>query len=112
VWVVREALRLFERVAAGVAIAAAVGGLWSLTQHGSAHHRFQIAFLVVGGIVVALGAMGRGSSYERAADIRAGWRLRSLSGLMPQARPSEPRLAPGAVLLLTGAIVIALGFVV
>jgi hypothetical protein len=111
-WVVREALRLVERVAVGVAVAAAAGGLWSLTQAGSAGHRLQISFLVVGAIVVALGAMGRGSSYGRAADIRAGWRLRSLSGLLPDATSSEPQLAPGAVLVLTGAIVIALGFLV
>jgi hypothetical protein len=112
VWVVRELLRLLERVAVGVAVAAAVGGLWSLTQAGSAHHRFQIAFLVVGAIVVALGAMGRGSSYGRAAEIRAGSRFPSVSGLVPAGGADEPQLAPGAVLLLSGAIVIALGFLV
>ena len=110
-WVVRELLRLVERVAVGVAVAAVVGGLWSLTQAGSSHHRLEISFLVVGAIVAALGAMGRGSSYGRAAEIRAGSRFPSLSGLVP-AGASEPQLAPGAVLLLSGAIVIALGFLV
>jgi hypothetical protein len=112
VWVVREALRLLERVAVGVAIAAAVGGAWSLTQSGSAHHRFQISFLVIGAVVVMLGAMGRGSSYGRAAQIRAGSRYPSLSGLVPKGAADEPQLAPGAVLLISGAIVVALGFLV
>jgi hypothetical protein len=112
VWIVREALRLLERVAVGVAIAAAVGGLWSLRQTGNAHHRFEISFLVIGAIVVMLGAMGRGSSYERYADARAGRGANYLSGLVPRATADEPQLAPGAVLVLTGAIVIALGFLV
>jgi hypothetical protein len=112
VWVARELLRLLERVAAGVAIAAVVAAVWSLTQHGSTAHRFQIAFIVIGAIVVALGALGRGSSYQRETDLQTRWGLRGVSALLPRADPTEPQLAPGAVLFVSGAIVIALGLLI
>jgi hypothetical protein len=38
--------------------------------------------------------------------------VNGLAGLLPAASASEPQLNPGVVLLLSGAIVIALGFLV
>ena len=111
-WVVRELFRLVERVAVAVVIAVVVGELWSLGQSGSVSHRLQISFLVVGAVLLLLGSVGRGTNDGRAADLRTRWAVRGVSGLLPAATPSEPQLAPGVVLLLSGAIVIVLGFLV
>jgi predicted membrane chloride channel (bestrophin family) len=109
VWVARELLRLLERVVVAVVLAVAVGELWSLTQAGSRTHRLQVSFLIVGAIVVALGAMGGNSSYARYRQTRTRWSVGYLSGTLPSARPDEPQLAPGAVLFLSGAVVLVLG---
>jgi hypothetical protein len=111
-WVVRESLRLFQRVFVGVVLAVVAAEILTLLSSRDWAHELQICLIVVGGLVIALGAMGASSGYGRYADARTRARVNGLAGLLPAAGTTEPQLTPGVVLLLSGAIVIVLGFLV
>jgi heme O synthase-like polyprenyltransferase len=111
-WVLRESIRLLQRVFVGVVLAVVAAEILTLLSSGDWAHELQICLIVVGGFVIALGAMGGNSMYQRDADFWTRRGVRALSGLLPPVTPSEPQLAPGAVLFLSGALTIVLGFVV
>lgn len=110
-WVLRELVRLLQRVFVAVVIAVIVAELLTTMSSRDWAHELQICLILVGGLVVALGAMGGGSMYQRDADYWDRRGLRVLARMAP-ARTAGPQLAPGAVLFLSGAATIALGFAV
>ncbi len=109
-WVLRESLRLIQRVFVAVVIAVVVAEILTVLSSRDWAHELQICLMVVGGLVIALGAMGGGSMYQRDAEYWDRRALRYFGGMRP-ATAAGPRLAPGAVLFLSGAATIALGFV-
>jgi hypothetical protein len=109
VWLVRQLVRLLERVAVVVGLAGIVAAI-AVLRSGQGMHVFRLTLIVVGCIVAALGAMGGGTAYQREADIRTARWARSWSGSLGSSRPDEPQLAPGATLAVAGAIAILLGF--
>lgn len=108
---VRQLARLLERVVVLVAVAGVVAGIEAI-RTGQGMHIFRLVLIVAGGIIVALGAMGSGSSYQREADMRTGWLARSWNFSLAPPVPDEPQLAPGATLAVAGAVAIVLGFFV
>ena len=67
-WVLRELVRLLERVSVAVAIAVALAEVLTLLSSGDRTHEFQVCLIVIGAVVAALGGMGAGSGYQRYAD--------------------------------------------
>jgi hypothetical protein len=111
-WVLRETLRLLERILVAVLIAIVIAEARALITPGDRMHTFRYTLIVVGAVLVGLGAMGGNSSYRRESTEATRRQVRYLAGILPPAASTEPQLAPGAVLFLSGAIVAVLGFVV
>jgi hypothetical protein len=109
VWIVRQLVRLLARVAALVGIAG-IAAVVALLRSDHGMHIFRVTLIVAGCIIAALGAMGAGSSYQRAADLRTARWTRYWSGGV--AASQEPQLAAGPTLVVAGAIALALGFFV
>jgi hypothetical protein len=112
VWVLRELVRLLERIVVAVVLAVALAEVLALLSSGDRTHELKVCLIVIGAIVAALGGMGASTGYGRYADVHTRARVNGLSGLLPAAGATEPQLTPGAVLLLSGAIVIVLGLFV
>ena len=109
-WLVRELLRLVVRVAIAFVIALALAALWAaVSEHGFVHD-LRTTCLVLGVIALGMGAIGRGSNFERAMDFgvtRTYWgRVPGMSTL--QRTGEDPTLTPGAVFFLTGLALLAL----
>jgi len=111
VWVLRESLRLVERVAIAVLIAIVVAELRTLASGGDRLHTFQISLVVVGALLLMMGSVGPGSSYDRHLNVMGRYWARR-SGVDEDAPPPGPTLTAGAVFVFSGAAVIAHGFVV
>jgi hypothetical protein len=63
-------------------------------------------------MLLAMGAIGRGSNVERYADAnvtKIAWGTIPGFDAFARRRPSEPTLAPGAVLFCSGLAVLAIG---
>ena len=107
-WVFRESLRLLERVAIGVLIAVVFAELRTLASGGELMHTFRISLIVIGAFLLAMGAMGPGSNYDRHLSA-VGHYWAGRAGVDDNAPPPGPVLTAGAVFVFSGAAVIALG---
>jgi len=103
-WIIRELLRLIEKIAIGFALALLIAVLWAaVSQHGFLHD-LRLTCLVIGAFAIVMGAMGRGTPFERRLDYgiseQAWGRVPGVSSL--KFNPEDPTLTAGAVLVGTG----------
>jgi hypothetical protein len=114
VWVVREVVRLLEKVLIGAAVALVFAVLWAAVSDRDFTHSLRVTCLGVGCIAILMGAIGRGSNFERGIEyspMHQYWgRIPGTTAMQP--RGEDPTLAPGIVFFLTGAALIALGTLV
>src|SRR4051794_20714806 len=113
-WVLRELLRLVEKVLVGIILALAVALVWAAVSQYSFTRNLHITTLVIGGLLIVMGAIGSGSNLDRGMDFgvtQAAWGR--IPGVSTTTRTGEdPTLRPGIVLVLTGAALIAFGIFV
>jgi hypothetical protein len=113
-WVVRELLRLVEKIVLGFLIALALAALWAAVSEHSFAHDLYITTLTLGCALLLMGAIGRGSNFDRGMDFgvtQAAWgRIPGVSSL--NRRGEDPTLNPGIVFLLTGVALLAFAFFV
>jgi hypothetical protein len=108
VWIFRESLRLLERIAIALLIAIVLAELRTLASGGELMHTFRISLIVIGAFLLAMGAMGPGSTYDRhLSAVGHYWAQRT--GVADNAPPPGPVLTAGAVFVFSGAAVLALG---
>jgi hypothetical protein len=111
VWIFRESLRLLERIAIAVLVAIVIAELRTLASGGELMHTFRISLVIMGAFLLALGAMGPGSTYDRhLSAVGHYWAQRT--GVADNAPAPGPVLTAGAVFVLSGAAVLALGLFV
>ena len=109
-WVVRESLRLLEKIGVAILIALVVAELRTLASGGGGDrlHTFRISLVIVGALLLMMGAVGPGSNYDRVlTGVGRYWSQRA--GVQGDEPPPGPVLTAGAVFVLSGAIVVALG---
>jgi hypothetical protein len=114
VWALRELARLVLRVVVISIVVLVIGAGLAVLGAGSFGANARVLAIVFGCILMAMGAVGRGSNLERYSDqgvMRAAW------GTIPgfdalQSHPEEPHLSPGAALFLSGLVVVVLGVTV
>ena len=113
-WIVRELVRLAEKVLLGAIIALALAALWAAVSEHSFQHDLRVTSLTIGLALLLMAAIGRGSNFDRAMDFgttRAYWgRVPGMSSL--ERTGEDPTLTPGAVFFLSGAALLALGLFV
>jgi hypothetical protein len=114
-WIVRELLRLLERIALALAIALVIAAVQApIRSHGSFVHGFQISCLVVGALFLLMAGVGSDTSFARRMDFgvtEAAWgRIPGVSTL--ERTGEEPTLAPGAVFVGAGVATLVVGFLV
>jgi hypothetical protein len=108
-WLLRELVRLVERIVIGFLIALALAALWATVSEHSFRHDLYITTLVIGGLLLVMGAVGRGSNFDRSMDFgvtQSAWgRIPGFSSL--ERRGEDPTLNPGIVFVLTGLALLA-----
>src|SRR6476659_2956834 len=113
-WLVRELIRLVEKIVLGFAIALALAALWALVSEHSFSHDLYVTTLTIGCALLLMGAIGRGSNFDRGMDFgvtQAAWgRIPGVSSLTR--RGEDPTLNPGIVIALTGLALLAFAFFV
>jgi hypothetical protein len=113
-WLVRELLRLIVKIALGFLIALALAALWAALSEHSFGHDLYVTTLTLGGALLLMGAIGRGSNFDRGLDAgvtQAAWgRIPGVSSL--NRRGEDPTLNPGIVFVLTGLALLAFAFFV
>jgi len=114
-WVVRELLRLLEKIAIAFVVALAFAAIQApLRGHGHFLHGLQVSCLIVGALLLLMAAMGRGTMFERRMDssiTQAAWGR--IPGVNPlEFHPEDPTLTPGAVFGGAAVALIALGIFV
>jgi hypothetical protein len=113
-WLVRELIRLVEKIVLGFVIALALAGLWAAVSEHSFSHDLYVTTLTIGCALLLMGAIGRGSNFDRGMDFgvtQAAWgRIPGLSSL--ERRGEDPTLNPGIVFVLTGLSLLAFAFFV
>ena len=113
-WLVRELIRLVEKILLGVVIALALAGLWALTSKHSFSHDLYVTTLTIGCALLLMGAIGRGSNFDRGMDFgvtQAAWgRIPGFSSL--ERRGEDPTLNPGIVFVVSGLALLAFAFFV
>jgi hypothetical protein len=111
VWVVRELLRLVEKVAIGFAIPMIAALIWAALSQYSFHRNLHLTTLILGAVLVVMGAVGSGSNLDRGMDFgvtQAAWGR--IPGVSTTRRSGEdPTMRPGIVLILTGVALLAVG---
>jgi hypothetical protein len=80
----------------------------TLESGGDRSHTFQISLIIVGALLLMMGAVGPGSNYDRRLDV-VGRYWQSRTGVADGGVQAGPVLTAGAVFFLSGAITIALG---
>jgi hypothetical protein len=111
VWIVRETLRLGEKVAIAVVVAVIFAELRTLISGGERLHTLQVSLIIMGALLLMLGAVGPGSTYDRRLSaVGQYWSQRA--GVRDGDAPTGPVLTAGAVFVISGLIVLALGFVI
>src|SRR5690242_3319782 len=101
-WFVRAMARLAIQIVLISAATILLALILALVSAGSFHADARILGIVFGCMLLAMGAVGRGSNIERFADrgvMQAAW------GTIPgfdafQSHPEEPQLSPGAALVV------------
>ena len=113
-WLLRELVRLVEKIVLGFLIALALAALWAIVSEHSFSHDLYITTLVMGCVLLLMGAVGRGSNFDRGMDFgvtQAAWgRIPGFSSL--ERRGEDPTLNPGIVFVLTGLALLAFAFFV
>jgi hypothetical protein len=109
VWIVRELIRLIEKIAIGFVVALLIALGWAAISTHSFVTDFRNTCLLVGALTVAMGAMGRNSPLERQMDYgitqQAWGRIPGVSTL--KFNPEDPTLTAGAVFIASGAALLA-----
>ena len=113
-WLLRELVRLVEKIILGFLIALALAALWATVSEHSFSHDLYITTLVMGCVLLLMGAVGRGSNFDRGMDFgvtQAAWgRIPGFSSL--ERRGEDPTLNPGIVFVLTGLALLGFAFFV
>jgi hypothetical protein len=113
-WVLSELLRLILKIALGFMIALALAALWAAVSEHSFGHDLHITTLIIGGFLLVMGALGRGSNLDRSMDAgvtQAAWgRIPGVSAL--NRHEEDPTLNLGIVFVLTGLSLLAFAFFV
>ena len=108
-WLVRELLRLIEKIVLGFLIALALAALWAAVSEHAFSHDLYITTLTLGCALLVMGAIGRGSNFDRGMDAsvtQAAWgRIPGVSSL--NRRGEDPTLNPGIIFALTGLALLA-----
>jgi hypothetical protein len=108
-WMIGELFRLIEKVVIGFLVALTLAALWAAASEHSFKFDLRNTSLIVGAFAILMGAIGRGSNFDRGMDFgvtQAAWgRIPGLSTI--KRTGEDPTLSPGAVLVLTGAALIA-----
>ena len=112
---VRELLRLIEKIALGVVIALTLALIQvPLRANGDFWHGFQISCLIVGALFLMMAGVGNDSNFARRMDsgvtMQALGRIPGVSTL--ERTGDDPTLTPGAVFVGTGVAVLLIGFLV
>jgi hypothetical protein len=108
-WIVRELIRLIEKIAIAFGIALLIAVLWAAISQHSFVHDLRLTCLIVGAFTIVMGAMGRSTPFERRLDYgitEAAWgRVPGVSSL--KFNPEDPTLTPGAVFFGAGLALLA-----
>jgi len=114
VWLVRELGRLVVKVVVGFVIALVLAVLWAAVSQHSFAHSLYVTTLFIGCMLLLMGAIGRGSNFDRSMDAgvtQAAWgRIPGVSTL--NRHPEDPTLNPGVVMVLCGLALLAFSFFV
>lgn len=111
-WLARELVRLVAKIVLAAAIALALAGILAAVGVNGFVATARILCIVFGCMLLAMGAVGRGSNVERYADTnvtKVAWGTIPGFDSFTRRRADEPRLAPGAVLFCAGLAVLAIG---
>jgi uncharacterized membrane protein HdeD (DUF308 family) len=111
-WVVRELVRLVVRVVLGFVVALVLAALWAIVSEHSFTHDLYVTTLFVGCALILMGAVGRGSNFERSMDPSAmNWgRIAGFSTF--ERRAEDPTINLGVVFVLAGLALLAFAFFV
>jgi len=114
VWLVRELVRLVEKVILGFGAALVLALLWALVSEHSFSHDLYVTTLFLGCALLLMGAVGHGSNFDRSMDAgvtQAAWgRIPGMS--LRDRHPEDPTLNPGVVFVLSGLALLAFAFLV
>jgi hypothetical protein len=113
-WLVRELVRLVVRVVLAFVVALVLAALWAIVSEHSFTHDLYVTTLFVGCALILMGAVGRGSNFDRAMDAgvtQAAWgRIPGVSTL--ERRGEDPTINLGVVFVLAGLALLAFAFFV
>lgn len=113
-WIVRELVRLAVKVTLGFGIALVLAVVWAIVSEHSFSHDLYVTTLTLGCALLLMGAIGRGSNFDRGMDAgvtQAAWgRIPGVSTL--NRHPEDPTLNPGVVFVLSGLALLAFAFLV
>jgi hypothetical protein len=110
-WLLRDLLRLLEKIFIAVLIAVVLAEVRTLISGGDRLHTFQISLVIIGALLLMMGAAGTDSTYDRhLSAVGHYWAQRS--GVDDKEAQVEPVLTAGAVFVISGAVVIAVGLLV
>jgi hypothetical protein len=110
-WVLRELIRLGERIASAFIVALVIAELRAIAVGGDTWRGFKVSCLIIGALLFLMAAIGRNNNFERRLDagiVEAAWgRIPGVSTL--HGNPEDPKLTPGAVLGGAGIALLAVG---
>jgi len=113
-WVARELVRLVVRIVLAFVVALTLAALWAIVSEHSFTHDLYVTTLFVGCALILMGAVGRGSNFDRAMDAgvtQAAWgRIPGVSAL--ERRGEDPTINLGVVFVLAGFALLAFAFFV
>jgi hypothetical protein len=113
-WLLRELVRLVERIVLGFLVALVLASVWAAVSEHSFSHDLYVTTLFLGCVLLLMGAVGRGSNLDRSMDFsvtQAAWgRIPGMSTL--ERHGEDPTLNPGIVFVLTGLALLAFAFFV
>lgn len=110
-WLLRELLRLLEKIFVAVLIAIVLAEVRTLLAGGDRLHTFQISLVIIGALLLMMGAAGTDSAYDRHLSA-VGRYWGQLSGVHDAEPQVGPVLTAGAVFVVSGVAVIALGLLI
>ena len=114
-WVVRELIRLLEKIAIGVGIALVLALIQvPFRDNGGFVAGFQLSCIIVGALFLLMAGVGGDSNFARRVDFgitESAWgRVPGVSSI--NRTGEDPHLSAGAVFVGTGIVVLVIGFLV
>ena len=113
-WIVRELIRLVEKIVLGFVIALVIALVWAALSRHAFVADLRNTCLLVGAFTIVMAGMGRGSPFERRLDYgiteQAWGTIPGVSSL--KFNPEDPTLSPAAVFVGTGLALLAFGIFV